>query len=514
MAILVISVSLDSSSKASSDFHSDASSDSSLRHTFSDHSSPDLPSTSPRPSCKRHRSAMTSVPALPPISGALSPVHANLIPSPKRVRDSGYLVDIEVDPRETNLKDDVMVRGINARVVDEAVNQKESETGMRGPVEREQGRRIVGVESAITALTERIAELERDNRRLRGTTSVENPYFAVTLFEGVTDWHQEPRGADEEPANAGSPGVIVYGYDRLPMHLVALPSPDYTHGPEHPPSPDYVPGLEHPPSLVYVPEPAYPEYLVSSEDEALIKDQPLPANALPTALFPSYPFDDNDDDDDDMDDEDEEASKDKDDDEEEEHLAPVDFFVVPVVDHVPSAGDTKAFETAESSPTPESPKIVVLPSHTQLHRAQNTPFPFEVEVARLLALPTPPPSPLTPLSSLLPQITSSPLHVPSPPLPLPSHTIDGPTYTEASPGYREANAAIEESLFTTLASRFKVGESSAAGATGPPSLDVVIMDSTAGFPMSREVGYMITNTWDEIAEAMLEIALTTLEGVY
>nr|GFC84153.1 hypothetical protein [Tanacetum cinerariifolium] len=30
----------------------------------------------------------------------------------------------------------------------------------------------VGVESAVTALTERVAELERDNRRLRGTASV------------------------------------------------------------------------------------------------------------------------------------------------------------------------------------------------------------------------------------------------------------------------------------------------------------------------------------------------------
>nr|GFB36024.1 hypothetical protein [Tanacetum cinerariifolium] len=39
-------------------------------------------------------------------------------------------------------------------------------------VQREQGHRIVGVESAVTALTERVAELERDNRRLRGTASV------------------------------------------------------------------------------------------------------------------------------------------------------------------------------------------------------------------------------------------------------------------------------------------------------------------------------------------------------
>ncbi|GJV02521.1 hypothetical protein Tco_1336090 [Tanacetum coccineum] len=41
-------------------------------------------------------------------------------------------------------------------------------------VQREQGYRIVRVESTVTALTERIAELERDNRRLRGTMSVES----------------------------------------------------------------------------------------------------------------------------------------------------------------------------------------------------------------------------------------------------------------------------------------------------------------------------------------------------
>ncbi|GJR97942.1 hypothetical protein Tco_0270116 [Tanacetum coccineum] len=195
----------DSSSEASSDFHSDASSDSSSRHSLSDHSSPDLPSTSAGPSRKRRRSPTTSVPALSPVSGALSPVRADLIPSPKRVKDSGYLADVEVDPREISLRDDAIVRvsdepyleqdidpeiqaeideciayadalrdrGIDARVVVEAVDRDKTETGVRGPVEREQGDRIVGVESAVTTLTERVAELERDNRRLRGTVSVE-----------------------------------------------------------------------------------------------------------------------------------------------------------------------------------------------------------------------------------------------------------------------------------------------------------------------------------------------------
>ncbi|GKF95776.1 hypothetical protein Tco_0288511, partial [Tanacetum coccineum] len=40
--------------------------------------------------------------------------------------------------------------------------------------QRKQGHRIVGAESSVIVLTERVAELERDNRRLRGTMSVES----------------------------------------------------------------------------------------------------------------------------------------------------------------------------------------------------------------------------------------------------------------------------------------------------------------------------------------------------
>ncbi|GKE79151.1 hypothetical protein Tco_1545271 [Tanacetum coccineum] len=65
---------------------------------------------------------------------------------------------------------------------------------------------------------------------------------------------------------------------------------------------------------------------------------------------------DDDDDDDDIDDEDEEPTEDE---EEEEHLAPADSSAVPIVDHVPSVGDIKAFETDESAPTPRSPQTRV-----------------------------------------------------------------------------------------------------------------------------------------------------------
>nr|GFC66047.1 hypothetical protein [Tanacetum cinerariifolium] len=57
--------------------------------------------TTDRPSHKRRRSPMKSVPALPLVSGALSLDRTDLIPSPKRVKDIGYLADVEIDPRET-----------------------------------------------------------------------------------------------------------------------------------------------------------------------------------------------------------------------------------------------------------------------------------------------------------------------------------------------------------------------------------------------------------------------------
>nr|GEX86649.1 hypothetical protein [Tanacetum cinerariifolium] len=145
------------------------SSDSSSRHSSSDHSSPDLHSTSAGLSRKRRRSPMTSVPALPLVSRALSPVRADLIPHPKRVKDISYLVDVEVDPRETRVE----------RVTHPAMPEDIPEPTQEGAAEttegiqREHRRRIVGVESVVTALTERVAKLERDNQRLRGTASVE-----------------------------------------------------------------------------------------------------------------------------------------------------------------------------------------------------------------------------------------------------------------------------------------------------------------------------------------------------
>ncbi|GJR09312.1 hypothetical protein Tco_0791964 [Tanacetum coccineum] len=140
-------------------------------------------------------------------------------------------------------------------------------------------------------------------------------------------------------------------------------------GQAHPLSPAYVPDPmeldEHVP--VYVPEPEHPEYHAPSDDDVQVEDQPYADDEDPEEDreedHTDYPADgedgddepsDDDDDDDDTDDEDEEPTEDE---EEEEHLALADPSAILVVDPIPSAGDTEAFETDESAPTPRSPQI-------------------------------------------------------------------------------------------------------------------------------------------------------------
>ncbi|GKC61739.1 hypothetical protein Tco_1089337 [Tanacetum coccineum] len=82
------------------------------------------------------------------------------------------------------------------------------------------------------------------------------------------------------------------------------------------------------------------------------------------------------------------------------HLAPADSSAVPVVDPVPSAGDTEAFETDEFAPTPRSPQTRVPFSQTRLCRARKTvrlepPMSASVEarIAEHATAPIPPTNP-------------------------------------------------------------------------------------------------------------------------
>nr|GEU52292.1 hypothetical protein [Tanacetum cinerariifolium] len=170
------------------------------------------------------------------------------------------------------------------------------------------------------------------------------------------------KGADEELSDGGSPRVIVYGYDGLPMLPVAPPSPDYIPGLEEPQTP-LAPQDEDEHELMFI----QPHDLDFDEHILLAEEQPLPPIVLPTAESPGYvaesdpeedpeeyeedeaedgpvdyPIDGGDDGDDeddgdssgyevDIEDEDEEEEKD-------EHLAPADSVVdyYPTIDfHIP-----------------------------------------------------------------------------------------------------------------------------------------------------------------------------------
>ncbi|GKE33964.1 hypothetical protein Tco_1453286 [Tanacetum coccineum] len=236
-----------------------------------------------------------------------------------------------------------------------------------------------------------------------------------------------------------------------------------------PPSLDYVPGLEHPPSPDYVPGPEYPEYLVPSDDEEKDPEEDLEEDPV------EYHADGGDDDDDE---EEEEENK-----EEEEHLAPDDSTTLPVVDPVPSVEDTKAFETDESALTP---------THTSPTYVEAPLVATEALIAAVAAaLPSsPPPSLLTSLSSPLPQIPLPSLPFLSPPLPL--HAPSLPLLLPAA----DLAAARQPGLDVTHAINYNF---------------VDIVDATPGCPMSREVGYGITDVWDDIVGDIEGRAQTTLE---
>ncbi|GJS66536.1 hypothetical protein Tco_0681100 [Tanacetum coccineum] len=405
-------------------------------------------------------------------------------------------------------------------------------------------------------------------------------------------------------SDIGSPRADDHEYLELPgmpedpyvkAALQALPSPDYVPGLEEPeqapPSPDYVLGPEH------------------TDDEIVAEDQPDTEDASPTAQSPDYvpesdpeadpEEDDNEDPEegpvdysadggDDGDDEDESSEEDEDDEvdmeadedeEEEEHPAPADSVAValPATDQAPSAEEIEPFETDESAATPPPHPAYRVTARISIPAPVPTPVWSDVEVARLLAISTPPSSPLSPWSSPLPQIPSpslplsppSPVLSPAPPpspirslgyraamirmraeatstshsLPLPPPFILSPTRLDApssgippplpisvptsSPPLLLPSASRREDrpevtlpprkrLGIALGPRYEVGESSSAAAARPAGglrADygfVATMDREIRRDPEREVGYGITDSWDEIVETLQEAPVMSL----
>nr|GFC10621.1 hypothetical protein [Tanacetum cinerariifolium] len=209
--------------------------------------------------------------------------------------------------------------------------------------------------------------------------------------------------------------VIVNGYYGMPMDpldpyvqlvMGAPPSPDYIPGPEAPPSPDYIPGPEAPPSPDYIPGPKYPGYLPPADDMLLVEEQPLHAAVSPIAESPGY--------------------------------------------------------ITESKPEMEPEENDGDDENSVSASEETEPFEEESEVERLLAIPTPPLSPVSPTSYPLPPFLM-PLPIftqlPTSSFPLPS-SIPSTSSSESIP---EADLLFQKrALFTTPTSRYEIGESSVA----------------------------------------------------
>ncbi|GKE65482.1 hypothetical protein Tco_1519643, partial [Tanacetum coccineum] len=320
-----------------------------------------------------------------------------------------------------------------------------------------------------------------------------------------------------------------------------------------PPSPYYVPGLEEPeqaPLLpYYVPGPEH------ADDEIVVEDQPDAEDASPIVQLPDYvpesdpeadPKEDDDEDPeedpvdysadggDDGDDEDKPSEEDEDDDddieadedeEDEEHPTPTDSVVValPAVDQAPSAEETKSFETDESAATPPPHPAYRVTARISILAPVPTPVWSDAEVARLLAISTPPSSPLSLWSLPLPQIPSPPLpSIPypslpvSPPLPVSSPVPVLSSSPPASPiqDIPEVTLPPRKRLGIALGPAYEVGESSSAAArpTGGLRADygfVATMDREIRRDPERDVVYGITDSWDEIVETLQGAPVST-----
>nr|GEZ22178.1 putative reverse transcriptase domain-containing protein [Tanacetum cinerariifolium] len=169
--------------------------------------------------------------------------------------------------------------------------------------------------------------------------------------------------------------------------IEAPPSPDYIPGPEAPPSPDYITRLE------------YPKYLPLADDVFQAEEQALPAT-------------------DDTDNKDEQESSDSEE-EKEEHLA----LTVPApamhsfISASEDSDETEPFKEGETAATPPPFRYRVA---ARISVRPHIPMPFhsELEVERLLAIPTPPLSPVSPTSYPLPPFLM-PLPIFTPLLPPP-----------------------------------------------------------------------------------------------
>ncbi|GJU23778.1 hypothetical protein Tco_1157120 [Tanacetum coccineum] len=352
-------------------------------------------------------------------------------------------------------------------------------------------------------------------------------------------------------SDIGSPGV-----DGPPM----MPEDPYAYivaAYQAPPSPDYIPGPEEPqspPPLDFVPEPMYPEYMPLEDEILPAEEQPLPAAASPTADSPGYvpesdPEEEPEEDDEDPEEDPADYPADRDDDDEEEEEPSGD-------DADDEDEDEDEDEEEEDHPalSDSIPPVHRMTARISIRDEPSISLPPREEVERLLALTTPPPSPLTPLLSPLPQIPSPPLPASPPASVLPALPPASPTHPL---GYRAAMIRLraetpstshplplptsspplqllssdrradrleitlppQKRLGIDLGPRCEVGKSSAATTARPIGGRrsnygfVGTMDTEIRRQRAEEVGYGVIDVWVDPREAIEEVAPMTFEGV-
>ncbi|GKA95046.1 hypothetical protein Tco_0817084 [Tanacetum coccineum] len=261
---------------------------------------------------------------------------------------------------------------------------------------------------------------------------------------GVT--HTEVSSPFEDLSDIGSPRADDHELLELPYMpedpyleaaLQAPPSPDYPYAEDASPiaqSPDYISESD-------------PEADPEEDDDEDPKEDPI-----------DYPADGGDDGDDEMDieededddmdidadeeDEDDEMDVEIDEEAEEEHSAPAYPVVVALPATAPSAEETEPFETDESAATPPPHPAYRMTARITIPEPLPVPAWSDSEVARLLAISSPPASPLSPWSSSPPQIPF-PLSPPSPVLTAP------PPSPIRSLGYRAATIRMRAEAAAT-----------------------------------------------------------------
>nr|GEW04256.1 hypothetical protein [Tanacetum cinerariifolium] len=301
----------------------------------------------------------------------------------------------------------------------------------------------------------------------------------------------------------------------------ALPSPDYVPGPEEPkqapPSPVYIP---------YVPEPEYPKYIPPKDEVFPTKEQPLPAAASPTIDLPGYiPKSDPDEDPEEDDDEDPEEDPtdypaDHDDDEEEEEPSGDDADEEDKEQDEDDNDDEEEHPaSADSIPPPPALRVM---ARISFRPQPPTLFFTKEDLERFLAMPIPPPSPLTPLSSPLPQILSPPLPASPPILPIPLPAASPPLQLLSSDRRAdrpEVTLPPQKRLSIVHCPRYEAGESSVAAAARPIESRradygfVGSVEAEIRRRIAEDIGYGIRGTWIDRRDVAEEEALTTLEGV-